>query len=161
MTNSKKLVAYFSASGNTKKVAEDLAQIAGADIYEIKPAEPYTQKDLNWLDKTSRTSVEMKDWGSRPKMVEDNFSVESYDTIFLGFPIWWYIAPTIINTFLEKHDFSNKKIILFATSGGSRFGQTIDNIKRSVSETTEVIEGEILNHNPDTETLKNWAEKYI
>ena len=161
MTNSKTLVSYFSASGITKKVAEDLSEVIGADIYEIKPAQPYTQKDLNWLDKTSRTSVEMKDWQSRPETVNDDFSVEGYDTVFLGFPIWWYIAPTIINTFLEKHDFSNKKIILFATSGGSRFGKTVDNIRPSVAETAEIIEGDVLNHNPDKDTLKIWAEKFI
>ena len=95
------LVAYFSATGTTKRVAENLAKASNADIYEIKPLEPYTNADLDWTNKNSRSSIEMKDHGSRPKMVEDNFSVKEYDTIFLGFPIWWYIAPTIINTFLK------------------------------------------------------------
>ena len=158
---SKKLVAYFSASGVTKRVAENLASAIGADIYEIKPAVKYTDADLNWMDKNSRSSVEMKDWNSRPKIVEDNFSVSEYDTVFLGFPIWWYIAPTIINTFLEKHDFSGKKIILFATSGGSRFGRTIENLRQSVTDTAEIIEGDILNSNPSVEQLKTWAEKYL
>ena len=156
----KTLVAYFSASGVTKKVAENLAKAVNSDIYEIKPAVLYTDADLNWMDKNARSTVEMKDWNSRPEMADDNFSVEGYDTIFLGFPIWWYIAPTIINTFLEKHDFSNKKIVLFATSGGSRFGRTVENIRPSVSDSTEIIEGDILNSNPSVEQLKNWAEKF-
>ena len=155
-----KLVAYFSASGVTKKVAENLAQAIGADIYQIKPAEPYTNADLNWMDKNARSTVEMKDWNSRPEMVEDNFQIEKYDTIFVGFPIWWYIAPTIINTFLEKHDFSNKKIILFATSGGSGFGRTVENIRPSVADSTEIVEGSILNHNPSVEDLKTWASNF-
>lgn len=152
------LVAYFSATGTTKRVAENLAKASNADIYEIKPLEPYTNADLDWTNKNSRSSIEMKDHGSRPKMVEDNFSVKEYDTIFLGFPIWWYIAPTIINTFLEKHDFTNKKIILFATSGGSRFGKTIDNLTPSVDKSTKIIEGRILNSNPSVEELKKWVE---
>ena len=155
------LVAYFSAGGVTKRVGENLAAAIGADSYEIKPKVPYTDADLNWMDKNSRSSVEMKDWNSRPEIIDDNFSVTKYDIIFLGFPIWWYIAPTIINTFLEKHDFSNKKIVLFATSGGSRFGKTIENIKPSVSDSTEILEGDIINTNPPVEQLKIWAEKYI
>ena len=157
---SKSLVAYFSASGVTKRVGENLASAISADSYEIKPVAPYTDADLNWMDKNSRSSVEMRDPNSRPEIVEDNFSVEEYDKIFLGFPVWWYIAPTIINTFLEKHDFSNKKIILFATSGGSRFGKTVDNLKPSVSDSTEIIEGDVLNSNPTVEQLKTWAEKF-
>ena len=152
----KVLIAYFSATGTTKKVAQNLAKATGGDLYEIKPAVLYTSADLNWMDKNSRTSVEMKDWSFRPKMVEDNFNIKDYDIIFLGFPIWWYIAPTIINTFLEKHDFSNKKIILFATSGGSRFGSTVKNIAPSVSESTKIIEGQILNNNPDEKELKTF-----
>ena len=158
---SKILVAYFSASGVTKKLAENMASAIGADSYEIKPAIPYTNADLNWTDKNSRSSVEMRDSKSRPKIVEDNFSVEEYDTIFLGFPVWWYIAPTIINTFLEKHNFSNKKIVLFGTSGGSRFGKTVDSLRPSVSETTEIIEGDILNHNLTVEELKVWIKKFV
>ena len=151
----KNLVAYFSASfGATKKVAEDLANVANADIYEIKPKVPYTNADLNWMDKSSRSTLEMKDWDSRPEMVEDNFSIADYDNIFVGFPIWWYIAPTIINTFLEKHDFSGKKIVLFATSGGSGFGKTIENIKPSVSKSAEIIMGKLLNNNPAKEELE-------
>ena len=157
---SKSLVAYFSASGVTKRVAENLAKATDSDIYEIKPEVSYTDADLNWMDKNSRSSVEMRDKNSRPKMSEDNFSVSEYDKIFLGFPIWWYIAPTIVNTFLEKHDFSNKKIILFATSGGSRFGKAIENLKPSVADSTQIIEGDILNSNPSAVELKIWSEKF-
>ena len=155
------LVAYFSASGVTKKVAKNLSAAIDADIYEIKPEVPYTDADLNWMDKNSRSSVEMRDRNSRPNMIEDDFSTDKYNIIFIGFPIWWYIAPTIINTFLEKHDFSNKKIVLFATSGGSRFGRTIENIRPSVADSTVMVEGDILNSNPSVEELKAWAEKFL
>lgn len=158
---SKSLVAYFSASGVTKRVAEDLAAAINADIYEIKPAVLYTEADLNWMDKSSRSSIEMKDWNSRPEIIEDDFSIEEYDKIFLGFPIWWYIAPTIINTFLEKHDFSNKKIILFGTSGGSRFGKAVDNLRPSVADSAEIVEGDILNSHPTKQQLQEWAEKFL
>ena len=135
-----------------------MASAANADIYEIKPLVPYTNDDLNWMDKNARSTFEMKDWNSRPEIKEDDAHIENYDTIFVGFPVWWYIAPTIINTFLETYDFSNKRIILFATSGGSGFGRTIENIKPSVSDSTEIIEGKILNHNPSVEELKKWVE---
>ena len=157
---SKKLVAYFSASGVTKKAAELLAKAAGADIYEIKPKVPYTSADLNWMDKQSRSSVEMKDTASRPEIADTDAKPEKYDTIFLGFPIWWYIAPTIINTFLESYDFSQKTIVLFATSGGSRFGKTVDNLKGSVSENTVIKEGKILNGKLSEDELKQWADKF-
>ncbi len=156
--NKKILVAYFSATGNTRRVAQNLAKAVDADIYEIKPAKAYSDADLDWTNKSSRSSVEMADHSSRPEMIKDDFSVKDYETIYLGFPIWWYIAPTIVNTFLEKHDFSNKKIILFATSGGSGFGRTIDNIKTSVSDSTKVIEGKVLNSNSSVEQLKSWVE---
>lgn len=154
MTN--KLVAYFSASGITRKVAQNISKVLNADIYEIKPLKPYTNSDLNWMDKESRSSIEMRDWKSRPEIVDDNAHIENYDTIFLGFPIWWYIAPTIINTFLEKYDFSGKKIIVFATSGGSGFGKTVENIKVSLDKSADVTEGEILNHNPSLEQIQEW-----
>ena len=152
------LVAYFSASGVTREVAQNLAKAANADIYEIKPAVPYSDADLNWMDKNARSTVEMKDRNSRPEMVDDDFSVDKYDTVYLGFPIWWYIAPTIVNTFLEKHDFSNKTIILFATSGGSRFGGSVENLKNSVSTTTKIIEGRLFNEHPTVEDLRKWVE---
>ena len=158
MPDKKVLVAYFSETGTTKIVAENLAKATGGDLYEIKPLKSYTNADLDWTNDKSRSSVEMKDHKSRPEMVSDDFSVSEYDTVFLGFPIWWYIAPTIVNTFLEKHDFSNKTIVLFATSGGSRFGKTVDNLKPSVSSSTKIIEGDILNGNPSVEELKKWVE---
>ena len=122
---SKKLVAYFSASGTTAAVAKALSEAAGADLYEIKPQTPYTRADLNWQDKKSRSSVEMNNKTHRPPLADKDAHIENYDTIFLGFPIWWYVAPTIINTFLESYDFTGKTIILFATSGGSGFGSYV------------------------------------
>ena len=121
----KRLVAFFSASGTTKKVAEMIAETAEADMYEITPKQLYSKADLNWMDKKSRSSVEMSDKKSRPEITDTDAHIDRYDEIFLGFPIWWYVAPTIINTFLESYDFSDKKIILFATSGGSGFGNTV------------------------------------
>ena len=154
----KSLVAYFSASGITAKVARNLAKVAKADLYEIKPVEPYTDKDLNWMDQNARTTVEMNDKSFRPPIVKDDPHLEKYDTIFLGFPIWWYVAPTIVNTFLEAYDFSNKKIIVFATSGGSGLGGTIENLKPSAAKSAEFIQGKMLNHNPSPEVLKEWIE---
>ena len=116
---SKQLVAYFSATGTTKKAAERLAGAIGADLFEIKPAVPYTQADLNWMDKHSRSSVEMNDPKSRPAIAGMPADLGVYDTVFVGFPIWWYVAPTIISTFMESGDFSGKKVVPFATSGGS------------------------------------------
>ena len=150
---SKKLVAYFSASGTTAAKAKLLAQAAGADLYEIKPAVPYTKADLNWQNKQSRSSVEMSDRSSRPAIADKNADIAAYDTIFVGFPIWWYVAPTIINTFLESYDFSGKTIILFATSGGSGFGDTVKNLKGSVSGTAAIKEGLILNGHQTAESI--------
>ena len=142
---SKKLVAYFSASGVTAAVAEQLAKASGADIYEIKPETPYTAADLDWTNKSSRSSVEMSNKSFRPAISCTPCSTDQYDVIFLGFPIWWYVAPTIINTFLESYDFSGKTIVLFATSGGSGFGKTVSELKCSVSPDTKIIEGWLLN----------------
>ena len=156
---SKKLVAYFSASGTTAAVAKDLAKAAGADIYEIKPAVPYSRADLNWQDKQSRSSVEMSDKSSRPALADTDANIADCDTIFIGFPIWWYIAPTIINSFLEAYDFSGKKIVLFATSGGSGFGKAVASLQPSAPNAT-IIEGAILNDRPDEAKLRAFAEKY-
>ena len=158
LSNQKVLVAYFSATGTTKQVAENLAKAINADIYEIKPVVAYTDADLNWRNSNSRSSVEMNDKNSRPEMVADNFSVKEYDTVFLGFPIWWGTAPHIVETFLEKQDFSNKTIILFATSGSSGMGNTDKDLKPSVSASTKIIKGKVLNGNPSVEELKNWVE---
>ena len=140
----KKLVAYFSASGTTRKIAEIIAQVAEADLYEIMPKQPYSKADLNWMDKKSRSSVEMSDKKFRPEISNPDAQDEKYDEIRLGFPICWYIAPTIINTFLEKYDFSGKKIVLFATSGGSGFGNTVSELKPSAPD-AEIVEGKVLN----------------
>ena len=154
----KKLVAYFSASGVTRNVAKTLAQAAEADLYEIKPEVPYTNADLNWMDKKSRSSKEMRGKKSRPAIIKGDLNIEEYDVILLGFPIWWYIAPTIINTFLEAYDFDGKRIILFATSGGSGFGKAVEWLKPSVAETATIEEGKILNGRPSMEELKAWVE---
>ena len=156
---SKKLVAYFSASGVTENVARKLAQAAGADLYEIKPQIPYTEADLDWRDKSSRSSVEMQDKSSRPELADKDAGIENYDVIFVGFPVWWYVAPTIINTFLESYDFSGKKIILFATSGSSGFGKTVEALKNSVSDNTVITEGRVLNGNPTVEAIKEWVDE--
>lgn len=153
---SKKLVSYFSASGVTANVAKTLAEAADADIYEIRPQVPYTKEDLNWMNKNSRSSIEMKDKAFRPAIADTNADIESYDVIFVGFPIWWYVAPTIINTFLESYDFSGKKIVLFATSGGSGFGNTVKELKNSVSEKATISEWKILNGTPSVNQLRMW-----
>ena len=140
----KKLVAYFSASGTTRKIAEIIAQVAEADLYEIMPKQPYSKADLNWMDKKSRSSVEMSDKKYRPAIMKKEMDMSSYDEILLGFPIWWYVAPTIINTFLEVYDFSGKKIVLFATSGGSGFGNTVKELQSSASDAV-ITEGRLLN----------------
>ena len=125
----KKLVAYFSASGVTKKTAETLAEAIGADLFEIKPAVPYTRADLDWTDKQSRSTKEMNDPASRPVVAETLDTMAQYDTVFVGFPIWWYVAPTIIDTFLEQYDFAGKTMIPFATSGGSGMGKSLTALK--------------------------------
>ena len=155
---SKKLVAYFSASGVTAKVADMLADAVGADIYEIRPEVPYTKADLNWMDKKSRSTIEMNDKTIRPTIADKDAKVEQYDTIFLGFPIWWYKAPTIINTFLESYDFTDKRIILFATSGGSKFGKTVDELRVSVPDSCDIIEGKLLNGKQTIPAIRNWTE---
>ncbi len=157
MTN--KLVAFFSASGVTKGVAQNLAKAAGADLFEIEPKVLYTEADLNWMDKSSRSSVEMNDENSRPEIKESDLDIDNYDIIFLGFPIWWYMAPTIVNTFLETYDFSNKTIVLFATSGGSGFGGTATKLKVSLPDSATVIEGDLLNYNPSVEDLEEWLQE--
>ena len=154
---SNKLVVYFSASGITEKVAKQIADLSKADIYEIKPKVPYSEADLDWMNKSSRSSKEMNNLSYRPEIVDTPLNMSGYDTIFLGFPIWWYIAPTIVNTFLEKHDFSGKKIILFATSGGSGLGKTAQHLKPSVAKDTTIIDGKILN-SANAETIKTWLE---
>ena len=155
---SKKLVAYFSASGTTARVAADLAKAAGADLYEIEPKAPYTSADLNWMYKTARSTIEMKDKSSRPEIKDTDVRVADYDVIYVGFPIWWYVAPTIINTFLEKYDFSGKTIILFATSGGSGFGRAAEGLKGSVAADTVILEGKVFRGHASQKDLVKLAE---
>ena len=155
---SKNLVAYFSASGSTRKLANTLAEVLGADTYEIKPATPYTGKDLNWNNSQSRSSVEMADITSRPALADKNFDAAAYDTIFLGFPIWWYVAPHIINSFLESGDFAGKTIVLFATSGGSGFGQTLAQLKPSCADSVRWIQGQVFRGRTDKNTLSEWVK---
>ena len=155
---SKKLVAYFSASGVTAKVAGLLADAVGADIHEIRPKFPYSKADLNWMDKKSRSSIEMNNKAFRPEIEHSDLKMDAYDVVFLGFPIWWYVAPTIINTFLESYDFAGKKVILFATSGSSGFGKTVEELKISVPDTCEIIEGKLLNGKQTIPTIRAWTE---
>lgn len=150
------LVAYFSASGTTAKAAKVLAKAADADLYEIKPAIPYTRADLNWMDKGSRSSVEMSDKHSRPALADTDAPIAGHDVIFLGFPIWWYVAPTIVNTFLESYDFTGKTIILFATSGGSGLGKSAVSLRASVPG-ARIVNGRLLNGRLNADELKTWV----
>ena len=153
---SKKLVAFFSASGITKKVAGMIAEEAKADLFEIEPKVPYTKADLDWMDKKSRSSVEMSDKKYRPEIRKKEIDMASYDEILLGFPIWWYVAPTIINTFLEAYNFSGKKIVLFATSGGSGFGNTVKGLQLSALDAV-ITEGSLLNRGTKQE-ISEWVK---
>ena len=139
----KTLVAYFSSSGVTKRTAQKLASKLNCDTYEIKPAVPYTDEDLNWMNKNSRSSVEMKDKSSRPEIVKDAFDVSGYDRILLGYPVWWYTAPTILNTFLDAYDLTGKSIVIWATSGGSGLGRAKTDLAKSTNAT--IADGMILN----------------
>jgi len=152
------LVAYFSCSGATAKVANDIAEVSGSDLYEIKPEIPYTNADLNWMDKQARSTIEMHNPSFRPAILGKIKNFDQYDAVFLGFPIWWYVAPTIINTFLESYDFADKTIVLFVTSGGSGFGQTVDKLKVSCSETTVIKEGKLLNSRVTKKDLTDWIK---
>lgn len=151
----KVLVAYFSASGVTARLAKKIAEVTNGNLYEIKPKVPYTSADLDWMDKNSRSSIEMNDKSFRPEIIDDLSDVTNYNTIFIGFPIWWYIAPTIVNTFLEKYDFSGKKIITFATSGGSGMGKSLDSLKSSCPNAT-FINGKVFRANINKDELAKW-----
>ncbi len=153
--NMKTLVAYFSCTGTTKKLAEDLNEVVNGTLYEIKPSQTYSDEDLNWMDKKSRSSIEMQDKSSRPEIVDDLTSVDEYDTIYIGFPIWWYQAPTIINTFLEKYNLDGKTIIPFATSGSSGMGKTNDYLIDSCPGAI-LKEGKRFS-NPTKEELEEWV----
>ena len=154
---SKRLVAYFSASGVTAKVAENLADAIGADVFEIQPEVPYTKADLNWMDKKSRSTIEMSDPTSRPAIAAKRDNMDEYDTIFVGFPIWWYVAPTIINTFLESYNLKGKTIIPFATSGGSGMGGTNKALAPSCKG-ARLVEGKVFRSSTSTDTLREWVK---
>ena len=154
---SRKLVAYFSASGVTAKVAEKLAEAIGADIYEIEPAVPYSKADLDWTNQKSRSSHEMSDPASRPAINGKRDNMDDYDTVFVGFPIWWYVAPTIINTFLESYDLTGKTIIPFATSGGSDIGKTNERLAPSCKG-AKLMDGKVFKGSVGHQELAAWVE---
>lgn len=156
---SKTLVAYFSASGTTKRAAHALSSAIEGALYEIRPAVPYTSADLDWTDKKSRSSKEMEDPAARPALADKDAPVSEYELIFLGFPIWWYTAPRIIRTFLESYDFTGKNIVLFATSGGSGLGKTANELVSSCPG-AKIAEGRLLNGNISEAALKQWAENF-
>lgn len=151
----KKLIAYFSASGVTAAVAKTLADALGADLFEIAPAVPYTKADLNWNDRSSRSSVEMADPSSRPAVAARCEKLDDYDTVFVGFPIWWYVAPTIVNTFLEQYDWSGKTIVPFATSGGSGMGKT-DAILKAVCPAARWLPGKRMSSRESADAVRKW-----
>lgn len=155
----KALVAYFSASGTTMDVANHLARVTDSDLFAIVPANPYTSADLNWRDKQSRSTREAADPSCRPAITSRVEHIEDYDTIFLGFPIWWYVAPAIINTFLESHDLTGKTVVLFATSGGSGMGKTAS-VLRASAPGAKIVDGGILN-NASNASLEKFAARYL
>ena len=155
---SKKLVAYFSASGVTAQVAKKLAEAVGADLFEIAPKVLYTKADLDWMDAKSRSTVEMKDPGSRPELAAVLPNTADYDTVYVGFPIWWYVAPTIVNTFLESIDLSGKTVVPFATSGGSGMGKTNEHLAPSCKG-AKLLNGKVFKRSVSREELAAWAER--
>ena len=154
---SKILIAYFSASGVTARTAKEMAKAAGADLYEICPAEPYTAADLNWMDQKSRSTLEMNDPACRPAIAAPAADLDQYDTVFVGFPIWWYVEPRIVDTFLERSDFSGKTVIPFATSGGSGLGKSAAGL-RSSAPGAKIVDGRVLGGRLNEAELKAWAE---
>lgn len=157
----KAIVAYFSASGITQKLANEIAQISKASLYEIQPMEKYTEEDLNWRNANSRSSKEMTHKQIRPSIMQTPFPFEECKVIFLAFPIWWYVAPTIINTFLEAHDFSEKTVVLFATSGSSKFGDTVKELQNSVSPSTHLLEGKVYNRLDERKDLQEKVLSFL
>ena len=154
------LVAYFSATGVTKRIANMLCTSINADVFEIVPREIYTQSDLDWTDDNSRSSLEMRDKSSRPKIDSHVRDMEKYDVVFIGFPIWWYREPSIIDTFIESHNFDDKLIVPFATSGGSGIGDAWKNIQ-SLAPNAHVERGKVFESGAMPEELRKWAEKYL
>ena len=157
---SKALVTYFSASGVTAKLAKRLADGIGADLYEIKPETPYTSADLDWRNKSSRSSVEMDDRSSRPPIADKVQDMAQYDFVFVGFPVWWYREPSIIDTFMESYDFSGKTVIPFATSGSSGIGDSGKNMQ-ALAPGAKVVRGKRFDSGASEETLKQWASEWV
>ena len=155
---SKALVTYFSASGVTARVAGRLAEAINAELYEIKPETPYTSADLDWTNKKSRSTIEMQDLNARPALADKNAPVAEVDVVYVGFPIWWYREPSIIDTFLDAYDFSGKTIVPFATSGGSSMGETAKRMQGIVGSSAKVLPGKRFSSNVDKTELKAWAE---
>ena len=158
--NNKILVAVFSASGVTKRVGEEIARISGGDLFEIVPKDLYTADDLNWMNKRSRSSVEMNDPNARPEIATAVSDMASYDKVIIGFPIWWGVAPRIINTFLESYDFSGKTIIPFCTSGGSGVGRSDKELHKDVSSDVRWEKGVQINR-PDEAAIRNWLAEVL
>ena len=159
-TNENKiLVTYFSATGTTGRVAEKLAAVAGGDLYEIAPEIPYSSADLNWNDRKSRSTVEMQDLASRPAIKGLCENIGEYDVVFIGFPIWWDTHPTIINTFIEAHNLKGKRLVPFATSGGSSIAKSCEDLKKTYPD-YEWVDGRLLNNDSESE-LKNWTDNII
>ena len=156
----KVLVAFFSASGVTKRVGHEIARISGGDFFEIVPAEKYTNADLNYMNSRSRSSVEMNDPSARPEIANKVSDMDSYDNVIIGFPIWWGVAPRIIETFLESYDFSGKTIIPFCTSGGSGVGRSDTALHKNVSGNVKWGKGVQINR-PNESTIKSWLEKAL
>ena len=156
---SKTLVAYFSASGTTAKVAKKMAEAIGADLFEIKPETPYSGADLNWQNKNSRSSVEMNDRSSRPAIAVKAADMPQYDVVFVGFPVWWYREPSIIDTFMESYDFAGKTVIPFATSGGSGLGDSAANMQK-LAKGAKVVNGKRFSGSASAEELKAWADQW-
>ncbi len=156
---SRKLVAYFSATGTTRRAAAALAEAAGADLYEIRPAAPYTAADLKWTDKNARSTAESRDDAARPALADTKADIAGHDVIFLGFPIWWYTAPKIIRTFLESYDFSGKKVVLFATSGGSSLGNTRRDLAPYCPGAV-LTDGKMFRGREAADSLRRWADSF-
>lgn len=157
MSSLKILIAYFSCSGTTREAARELAAVANADLYEIVPEQPYTDADLNWNDRQSRSSVEMRDVTSRPAIAGRVSDMVRYDVVFIGFPVWWYIAPTIVNTFIESHDLAGKKVVPFATSGGSGIANCEKNLRKAYPE-IDWCTGKLLNRSLSEKQFTEWLE---
>ena len=160
MSDKKILVAFFSATGTTEKLAQKLAKVTGADIFEIQAEKPYTDADLDWRNNNSRSSLEMKDRNCRPAISSKVENMESYEVVFIGFPIWWYREPSIIDTFMESYDFTGKTVIPFATSGGSPIGNSGENMQKLASE-AKVVKGRCFSVNESEEVLKKWASEWL